>query len=62
MRSPYPIIFWNSGRRSMIFRHELVAMVYSQPRNEVRRSKPGIPRQARTRASCSASSASAGDP
>jgi hypothetical protein len=40
----------------------LVAMEYSQERTELRPSKRSMPFHARTRASCSASSASCTDP
>jgi hypothetical protein len=40
----------------------LVAILYSQERSELRRWNPDSPRQARSSASCSASSASATEP
>ena len=50
------------GRRSIILRHTFVAMRYSHERSELRPSKPGSPRQARSSVSWTASSASATEP
>jgi hypothetical protein len=50
------------GLRATALRHALVAILYSQERSELRPWKRGRPRQARSSASCSASSASWTEP
>jgi hypothetical protein len=50
------------GRRAMWFSDVFVAIVYSHERRELRPSKRPSPRQARSSASCSASSASGTEP